>query len=167
MNTKKILVVDDDIDIINVYQVILEKEGYKVITAPNKNEGIAIAKKEKPDLMFLDVMMTTHYEGFEMRQELASDPELKDIPVIIQTSVEVLTTNDGLRGSVQDMAVEFRKNPAYKELRVLLVNNLVNDVKGVDYLTEDGKSIYFNVDGFLKKPVSPESLVAAVKDAVG
>ena len=69
METKKILIVDDDIDVITVVKAILNKEGYEVIYANDKIEGIKKAWAEKPDMAILDVMMTTHFEGFEMAKE--------------------------------------------------------------------------------------------------
>ena len=77
MKSKKILIVDDDIDVINVIQTILEHEGYEVSSANNKKEGLEKAREIKPDLAILDVMMTTHYEGFELAKELTSDPDFK------------------------------------------------------------------------------------------
>jgi CheY-like chemotaxis protein len=75
METKKILIVDDDIDIITVVKAILSKEGYNVISASDKIEGFKLAYKEKPDMAILDVMMTTQYEGFELAKEFSENPE--------------------------------------------------------------------------------------------
>ncbi len=61
MKTKKVLIVDDDIDVITVVETILTHEGYEVISANNKKEGMEKIRSEKPDLAILDVMMTTHY----------------------------------------------------------------------------------------------------------
>ena len=80
MEKKKILLVDDDPDIIAVVQTILENENFEVISASNKNEGFAKAKLKKPDLAIIDVMMTTHYEGFELAQAFNDDEELNSIP---------------------------------------------------------------------------------------
>ena len=59
METKKILIVDDDIDVITIIETILKKEGYTVISANDKKEGMKKIREEKPDLAILDVMMTT------------------------------------------------------------------------------------------------------------
>ncbi|MFW5886498.1 MAG: hypothetical protein ACOCUL_01955, partial [Bacteroidota bacterium] len=91
------------------------------------------------------------------------DPDFKKIPAFIQTSIDVLTTTDGQKESIQAMAREFRKDPKFKDLQVLLINNLINDLKGVDYVNEEGESIYFEVDGFLKKPVDANQLKSEVK----
>lgn len=155
----KILVVDDDIDIITVVKTILTKEGYEVITANDKIEGLKKVKSEKPDLAILDVMMTTAYEGFEMAKELVEDPELKDMPVIIQTSIEVLTTT---KPYVQEMARQFRHNPTFTELRVICVKDEITGSAGVDYLNEEDENIWFPVNAFVKKPVNAESLIPEV-----
>lgn len=160
METKsKVLIVDDDIDVINVLQTILEHEGYEVVTAFNKIEAIEKAKKEKPDLAILDVMMTTHFEGFELAKEFKGDEEFKNMPVIMQTSIEILTTTNP---SVQQMAWEFRQDPKYKELQVLLIKELSSGNAGIDYLSEQGENIWVPVNGFLKKPVDSSSLLPVI-----
>jgi len=164
MNTQKVLIVDDDFYIKNVLSTILESAEFEVITASNKNEGVQKAKAEKPDLAILDVIMTTHYEGFEMAEEMVNDPELKNIPFLMHTSIDVLTTN---KDSVREMAREFRKDPQYKELQVILVKDIVSGNAGIDYRTEDGQTVWIPVGGFLKKPVDPEKLIKEVKSLIG
>lgn len=160
METKaKILIVDDDIDVINVLQTILEHEGYHVITAFNKTEAMSAAKSEKPDLAILDVMMTTHYEGFELAKEFKNDEAFKNMPVVMQTSIEVLTTTNP---SVQQMAWEFRQDPKYQELQVLLIKEPSSGNAGIDYLSEQGENIWVPVNGFLKKPVDSSSLLPVI-----
>jgi CheY-like chemotaxis protein len=164
MNKQKILIVDDDIDIINVISTILQNEGYEVISANDKKEGLELAKKEKPDLAILDVMMTTHYEGFEMAEELLNDPIFKDMPILMQTSIEVLTTT---KGSVMEMAKEFRKDPKYSELQVILLRDIISGKAGIDYRTLDGRSIWLPVDGFLRKPVDSKKLLPEITKLIG
>jgi CheY-like chemotaxis protein len=161
MNTKRILIVDDDIDLINVVTTILENEDYEVISANNKKEGIEMARTEKPDLAILDVMMTTQFEGFEMAKEIVTDPVLKNIPILMQTSIEVLTTT---KESVRDMARHYRENAGYKELQVILLKDVVTGDAGVDYRSEDGKTIWFPVNGFLAKPVDAQKLIAEINN---
>jgi len=88
MKDIKILLVDDDIDFVFIQKAFLEKEGFQVITAGDKFAGFERARAEKPDLAILDVMMTTDQEGFEMAREIRKDPQLKDIPIIMLTSVD-------------------------------------------------------------------------------
>ncbi len=159
METKKILIVDDDIDIITVVKAILSKEGYTVINASDKIEGFKLAYREKPDLAILDVMMTTQYEGFELAKEFSENPEFEHMPVLMMTSIDVLTTT---KPSVQEMAREFRQDPNYRELDVILVRDVITGKAGVDYRTEKGPSVWLPVDGFLRKPVDGKKLVPEV-----
>lgn len=158
--SKKILIVDDDIDVITVIETILTKEGYEVITAMNKKEGIEMMRSEKPDLAILDVMMTTPYEGFELAREILKDEALRDIPFLIQTSIDVLVTT---KASVQDMAREFRKDPNFKDLQVLLVKNVTDGTAGIDYKGNDGISYWFPVKGFIRKPVESSKVLPEIK----
>ena len=159
METKKILIVDDDIDIITVVKAILSREGYTVISASDKIEGFKLAYKEKPDLAILDVMMTTQFEGFELAKEFSENPEFEHMPVLMMTSIDVLTTT---KSAVQEMAREFRKDPNYRELDVLLIRDVISGKAGVDYRTEKGPSIFLPVDGFLRKPVDGKKLIPEV-----
>lgn len=84
----KILVVDDDPDILDAVAMILESQGYQVVTARDGIEGLATLKAENPDLMILDLMMPK-LDGFGVCKEL-QDPrwsKFKDIPILILTSV--------------------------------------------------------------------------------
>jgi CheY-like chemotaxis protein len=159
MKVQKILIVDDDIDVINVITTILENEGFEVISAFDKKEGLKLARKEKPDMAILDVMMTTHYEGFEMAKELSEDPVLKQIPILMQTSIDVLETT---KESVREMAREFRTDQRYRELQVILLRDVITGNAGVDYKAEDGRSIWLPVDGFLRKPVDAKKLLGEI-----
>ena len=88
MTGEKVLVVDDDPDIRDVLTVILESEGYQVLTARNGVECIARLNKEKPDLMILDLLMPK-MDGFAVHKELqnAKWSGYKDMPILILTSV--------------------------------------------------------------------------------
>lgn len=157
---KKILIVDDDIDVITAMKAILNKAGYEVITAMNKKEGLEKLRAEKPDLAILDVMMTTHFEGFELAQEILQSPEFKDMPTLIQSSIDILVTS---KSTVQEMAREYRKDPNFKDLQVLLVKNITDGTAGIDYMDEKGNSHWFNVNGFIKKPVDAKKILEEVE----
>lgn len=158
--SKKILIVDDDIDVITIMETILKKEGYTVVTAMSKKEGLAKMRSELPSLAILDVMMTTPYEGFEMAREILKDDTLRNIPVLIQSSIDVLVTT---KASVQDMAREFRKDPNFKDLQVLLVKNVTDGTAGIDYKGEDGISYWFPVKGFIRKPVESQKVLPEIE----
>ncbi len=85
---KKILVVDDDPDILDALTMILESQDYIVVTAKNGVEGLANLKAEMPDLMILDLLMPK-MDGFRVLKEL-QDPrwsKYRSIPILILTSV--------------------------------------------------------------------------------
>ena len=161
METKKrILIVQDDIDVITVVKTILSKAGYELDIANNKTEALEKLRKQKPDLAILDVIMTTQYEGFEIAQEMLNNPEFKDIPFLIQSSIDVLVTS---KATVQEMAREYRKDPSFKDLQVLLVKNITDGSAGIDYKDENGKNHWFPVKGFIRKPVEKDKLLEEIE----
>jgi len=81
----KVLLVDDDKDFVEATKMVLESKPYEVFVAYNGDEGLAKARKEKPDLIILDVIMPVK-DGFTAAEQLKKDPELKKIPVIMLTS---------------------------------------------------------------------------------
>jgi CheY-like chemotaxis protein len=84
----KILVVDDDPDILEAIEIILQATGYQVVTAKDGKEGLTRLRDEKPDLMILDLLMPK-MDGFEVCKQL-KDPrwsKYADIPIIVLTSV--------------------------------------------------------------------------------
>lgn len=83
---KRVLVVDDDSDIITFVVTVLEENGYTPLIARNGEEGLVIIKKEKPDLVILDVLMPKQ-SGIKMFRELKSNDSLKNIPVIILSGI--------------------------------------------------------------------------------
>ncbi len=83
----KILVIDDDRDFIKITRIILQSKGYDVVTAANGEDGLKVMRQEKPDLVILDIMMAYILEGLDIRRQMAADPNLKNIPVIMSTSL--------------------------------------------------------------------------------
>jgi two-component system alkaline phosphatase synthesis response regulator PhoP len=84
---KKVLMIDDDPEFVDAITNILDAKGYDVVSAGDGKDGVAKAKKEKPDIILLDVMMTTKSEGFDVARELSKDANLKGTPVIMLTGV--------------------------------------------------------------------------------
>lgn len=156
---KKILIVDDDIDIITVIETILEKGGYEVYSAMNKQEGLEKLRSIRPDLAILDVMMTTQYEGFELAQEMLSNREFTDIPFLIHSSIDIIETSNP---NVREMASELRRVPELKTTQVLLIKNVIDGSAGIDYMAEDGNSHWFPVRGFIKKPVDTQKILPEI-----
>lgn len=84
---KKVLVIDDDNDFVESILNLLEARGYSVASASDGKEGVEKAKAEKPDLILLDVMMTTKDEGFNVARQLQEIEDVKGTPVIMVTGV--------------------------------------------------------------------------------
>jgi CheY-like chemotaxis protein len=89
----KILVIDDDPDVVELMRIALEANGYEVHSASNGTEGLRAVKEIRPDLIILDVMMDTTTEGFQVSYQLRShDPdsaygEFSTIPIIMLTGI--------------------------------------------------------------------------------
>jgi CheY-like chemotaxis protein len=161
MKTKKrILLVDDDIDILSVVETVLENEGHEVMTALNKEEGMAKAKARKPDLAILDVMMTTQFEGFELAEAFIHDEEFRGMYVLIQTSLEIFESNDD---DVMKLARHYRETRVGKEMDVLLVQDYRSGKAGIDYRDAEGGIHWLPVHGFIRKPVTALTLISSIE----
>lgn len=88
---KKIMIIDDDIDLVEAMRITLESGGYDVIDSQEGQKGLEILKKEKPDLLILDVMMGTLDEGFHIAYQIRNDEEIKGIPILMITAVGAQT----------------------------------------------------------------------------
>jgi len=85
MDKKRILVVDDEPELLKAIEIILERDGYEVIAANDGLEGLARARKEEPDLIILDITMA-QMDGYTMLRELKQKETTKSIPVIVVTA---------------------------------------------------------------------------------
>jgi len=121
----KILIADDDRDIRDSVQAILESRQYDVVTAVDRVDGMEKIESEKPDLVILDVMMSSWQDGFEMARELKKDPQYKEIPILMMTGVKEQT--------------------------------------GIDFKSTAGDPTWCPVEGFLDKPVKPDTLLAEIE----
>jgi len=125
MGNSRVLIIDDDQDIREAFQIILESKSYEVSTATDKAEGMQKIKTDNPDLIILDVMMDTCQDGFEMARELKKDSEFKDIPILMLTSVQ--------------------------------------DKTGIEFKSTAGDPNWLPVEGFLDKPVDPQTLLDEIE----
>jgi len=87
---KKVLNVEDDADIRTFVTTVLEENGYTPIMAVDGAEGMEKVKKERPDLIILDILMPRE-SGIKMYHELKLDPSLKDIPIVMLSGVSKRT----------------------------------------------------------------------------
>jgi len=114
-----IAVIDDDHDILDASSLVLTAKGYEVITADNPDDGYKIVKKQKPDLIILDVMMNEPDDGFFLAQRFRK--EHLEAPIIMYTSVS------------KALGLEFAAGEMVP------------------------------VDGFIEKPISPDTLIDKVE----
>ena len=85
-NLTKILIIEDDSFLLQMYVAKLEMEGFSVISATDGEKGLRLVKKEKPDIVLLDLLLPK-MDGFHVLEELKKDPEVKDIPVLVLTNL--------------------------------------------------------------------------------
>jgi CheY-like chemotaxis protein len=84
---RKVLLIDDDTDLVAVNKAVLESRGFSVMAAHNGKAGIEHARNWNPDVIVLDVMMTTASEGFDTARALRGDDATRSIPLLMMTSV--------------------------------------------------------------------------------
>jgi CheY-like chemotaxis protein len=89
----KVLVVDDDPDFVNYASKVLGKAGHEVVSAANGAKALQAMRQDVPDVVLLDIMMSYILDGLDVSREMAEDPSLKDVPVIMVTSLT------GVKGS--------------------------------------------------------------------
>jgi two-component system alkaline phosphatase synthesis response regulator PhoP len=123
---KKILVIDDDPDLVEATSMILKSRHYDVIAAYGGVEGIEKARAENPDLIVLDVMMPDK-DGYTVCKELKADPALNAIPVLLLTAVvsHISTTRFSHQMGMETEADDYMDKPVdpaelVKRIEVLL-----------------------------------------------
>lgn len=87
----KILIIDDDPDIVFALQALLQNEGYDVISANTGVEGLQRVKLDEPDLILLDLMVESHDTGFTVAKAIKSDPTMREIPIVMVSAVREKT----------------------------------------------------------------------------
>jgi len=139
---KKILVVDDEPDVITFLTAVLQENGYESLSAKDGVEALELLRKEKPDLVLLDLMMPKK-SGITMFQELRNDPDMDHVSVVVVTGVSEVT------------GVDFR-NFMYKQA--------LGDEK--KFAEATGLTKHTIPDGYVEKPIDPEELIKVVKEAL-
>jgi CheY-like chemotaxis protein len=116
-----VCIVDDDPDILEIYQTKFEQSGYIVFTATNGDEGLAIVREHHPDILLLDIQMPVK-NGVEVIKEMGTNPEFKGIPIIVLSNVDDV-----------DM---FREVGKLERTNFYLIKSLTTPQKAVDIVRE-------------------------------
>ncbi len=146
---KKVLIIDDDTNVIKFLSLALTENGYEVASAEDGKEGFDVVQQENPDLIVLDVMMPKR-TGFVLFKQLRKTEEFKDVPVIMMT---------GVAGSLaeQDEKAEGTFDAPYDELRESLR-------KTIQKMRDEG---LVKPDMFLDKPIDPELVIEKIRGIIG
>jgi len=137
---KRILIVDDEPDAISYIGSVLEENGYDYLSAENGEEGLEMAKKEKPDMILLDLIMPGK-SGILMFQELKKDPQLGKIPVIV------------VSGASEALGVD---------LKNFMIRQPQRGKKRVVETT--GETQFTEPNAYVDKPVDPNELIKVIKE---
>ena len=105
--TTRILVVDDEPEILRVFTQILNNAGYEVLTAATGRDGLRLAREERPDLVLLDVLLPD-FNGMAVCKQIKGDPILKDVFVVLISGGATSTTHkvEGLASGADDYMVK-------------------------------------------------------------
>jgi len=126
----QILVVDDEQDILELMRLTLNKEGYEVHVAANGQQAIEKAKKIKPELILMDVMMPV-MDGMEACRQLKEDSETSDIPIIFLTArSEEFAELAGFEAGADDyISKPIRSRVLLSRIRAILRRNRVSNIE--------------------------------------
>ena len=107
----RILIIEDDSFISDMYKIKLESEGFDVEVAPDGIQGLEAAGRERPDLILLDVVMPK-MDGFTVLQTLKENPSTSDIPVIMLTNLgQKDSVEKGLKLGAEDYIIKAHFTP--------------------------------------------------------
>ncbi|MBN2204544.1 MAG: response regulator [Thermoleophilia bacterium] len=123
----KILIVDDDPDIVEAGKLVLEREGFEVVSAPNKREGLKMLEETKPDLLILDVMMEEPDDGLRMARDIRKAGHT--LPIIMLTSVNAAMGLNIDKDEEMVPVEEFQSKPVEPATLVAKVQKLLASTK--------------------------------------
>lgn len=107
----KILIVEDEQSLLELYKLRLQQAGYSVFVAGDGEAGVLMAKNSHPDLVLLDILMPKA-DGYDMLRELKSSPDMRDIPVIIFSNLSQKDEIEkGLKLGARDFIVKTSVTP--------------------------------------------------------
>ena len=123
----KILIVDDDRDVIEVCTIVLEAEGYDVVSAGGRIEGLEAARREHPDLMLLDVMMDEDDDGIVLAQDIRRSGIVG--PIVMLSNINTVS---GMKFGIDNEmlpANEFLEKPVRPDVLVARIRALLEEKK--------------------------------------
>jgi CheY-like chemotaxis protein len=123
----KVLVIDDDADLVSSLTVVMEGAGWQVSSAENGAVGISRAREETPDLVILDVLMPRQ-DGLTTYEQLRADPMLRKIPIIVLTSV---SEKLGIGFSAEEFKTHYGHGPEAFLEKPFVPKKLLDTVKRV------------------------------------
>jgi CheY-like chemotaxis protein len=129
MPNKKILLVDDDPDIIVALSAILKPHDFEIITANNASEAFEKLTNKKPDLAILDVIMDNQHDGFDLARKIKKTEGFEKLPIIMLTSIsEVTGVNFSAAASDPDWlpVEEFIDKPVEPKILLEIIDDLLN-----------------------------------------
>ena len=164
MAAEKILIVDDDEDVLLIVQTILDNAGYTAVLARNGREGVEKAIEAKPDLILLDVMMP-ELSGWEVCTTLKSAPETRQIPIVM------LTVKSEIRDLITGMQVgadDYITKPFTRKKLLSTVRRLLDEKRdsAPSFLTAENEEVRFKnllFDAVTELPTVP-IIVDALRD---
>jgi DNA-binding response OmpR family regulator len=107
-----VLLVEDDVFLSGIYQKKFEMEGFKVVTADNGEKALVEAKKKKPNIILLDILLPK-LDGFAVLEKLKADAETKEIPVILLTNLgQKDDVEKGLEAGAADYLIKAHFKPS-------------------------------------------------------
>ncbi|HJX70535.1 MAG: hypothetical protein A2Y87_09175 [Bacteroidetes bacterium RBG_13_46_8] len=127
---KKILLIDDDEDLLRSFQVILEGNGFEVITAIDGSNCFQILEKDRPDLLVLDVKMRTDFEGYNLLEAIKGRAEYKNMPVILLTGMRDQLGIDFFSVIQDDLLlpkVRYQDKPVNSGFLVEMIREMLNE----------------------------------------
>jgi CheY-like chemotaxis protein len=133
---RKILIIDDEPDAISFMTSVLEDSGFDSISSQTGFEGLEMARKERPDLILLDLIMPEK-GGISTFRELKQEPDLSHIPIVVVSGMPQITGADARN--------HFSKGKAGHE-------------------KEGAEAASGSPDGFVEKPIDPPELIKVIRD---
>lgn len=97
-----IIIIDDNRDYLFTMETFLQRNGFEVSTADNGQKGLELIRKQRPDLILLDIMMESLFSGFDVCKQVRSDNDLEDTPII------------GISAMVDELGINYHQWPDYE-----------------------------------------------------